>query len=531
YKLAFSEGEPMAPPGTSVPLPALKPGKEGEVTVNLTAPSLAGRYRSVWKARGPDGEFFPFEMYAEIVVASARQDGALFLEDLTVPDGTEVAPGEIFLKRWKVRNSGTTTWGSGYSLAFFGDSQMGSPDALPVPAAKPGETAEISVSLRAPAEPGSHQSTWRLRNPSGQFIGDALFAMINVVRRAADPALIDLMGYVDDVTFADGTQVRPGQRMEKVWRVRNLGTSSWGQGYILVFSSGDRMGGPESIPLPQTAPGQTADLRLTLTAPTAPGLHRSVWKARRPDGQIFEHEMFAEIEVVRELVAGDLVDGARFVRDVTITSGSVRRAGESALKMWQVRNTGSSTWGSGYKIVFSSGHPIDAAPEAVPPAAPGAEVNLSVRLTMPLNPGSYESAWRLQNAKGEAFGDELPLQVILPSPIPPSNQRHGGALISYETFQPGSRVRPGEAIQAILRVRNTGNTTWGSGYSLVHVDGDRLGGSESQPLPACSPGMTVRLALGLKMPDAEGDYRGVWRLRSPDGKLFGSKMPIELAVR
>jgi hypothetical protein len=42
--------------------------------------------------------------------------------------------------------------------------------------------------------------------------------------------------------------------------------------------------------------------------------------------------------------------------------------------------------------------------------------------------------------------------------------------------------------------------------------------------------MTARLALNLKMPDAEGDFFGLWRLRAPDGRIFGSHIPIEVAV-
>jgi hypothetical protein len=34
-------------------------------------------------------------------------DGLTFIEDLTIPDGAFVAPGEVLDKRWQVKNSGS----------------------------------------------------------------------------------------------------------------------------------------------------------------------------------------------------------------------------------------------------------------------------------------------------------------------------------------------------------------------------------------------------------------------------------------
>ncbi|MDX1435532.1 MAG: NBR1-Ig-like domain-containing protein, partial [Anaerolineales bacterium] len=439
--------------------------------------------------------------------------------------------GEIFLKTWQVRNTGTTIWSAAYSLGHFGDDQMGAPDSLKIPAVKPGENGSISVSLRAPDLPGAHQSTWRLRDPGGQFFGDALFALVEVAPPDPTISLVDLMGYVDDVTIADGTKIEPGQTFLKVWRVRNLGTSTWGSGFELVFDAGHKMDGPDSISLPAAKPGETVDIRLPLAAPGEAGTHRSVWKARNPDGEIFKFEVFAEIEVVRDASSGVDVDSAKFLSDVTIQPGEVLLAGEALLKTWRVRNTGTTTWDRDYELIFEAGSPIEFEAEPVPPAPPGAEVNISARMRMPLNPGAYDATWRLQNPAGNLFGEALPLEAVIPSPIPAANQRDGGSILSYETFKPGTGVMPEEEIQVLLRVRNTGTTTWENGYSLVHAEGEIFGGPASQPLPQCEPMRTTQLALNLKMPEAEGDYAGVWRMRGPDGKLFGSKVRVELAVR
>jgi len=92
-----------------------------------------------------------------------------FVSDVTFKDGTLVSPGQPVNKVWRVRNTGTAQWKSGYSLVFFGGEQMGGPGELPLPEANPGDTRDISLALVAPAEIGVHRSAWKPRNPQGIF--------------------------------------------------------------------------------------------------------------------------------------------------------------------------------------------------------------------------------------------------------------------------------------------------------------------------------------------------------------------------
>lgn len=95
-----------------------------------------------------------------------------FVADVTVPDGTTFKPGDTFVKTWKLRNSGTSTWGSGHSLVFVSGEQMGAPNSIPLSVTvPPGETADVSVSLTAPQSPGSYFSFWALRGPAGNIFG------------------------------------------------------------------------------------------------------------------------------------------------------------------------------------------------------------------------------------------------------------------------------------------------------------------------------------------------------------------------
>lgn len=226
------------------------------------------------------------------------RDEAQYGADVSVPDGTKFAPGAFFKKIWQVRNTGTTTWGDGYALAFFADNPMGAGAGARVPTAKPGESVQVAVELTAPLIPGSYQTTWRLKNPAGQFFGEILYTQISVVPQDEAKAKVSEARFVDDITIPDGTPVRPGARFTKTWRIRNSGETTWTDQFQLVFAGDERMGGPEFVTLPATRRGSTADVSVTLIAPTTPGVYRSTWRPRDPQGDFFEHDMYAEIRVI-----------------------------------------------------------------------------------------------------------------------------------------------------------------------------------------------------------------------------------------
>src|SRR4030095_2873824 len=79
---------------------------------------------------------------------TAACDQAQFIRDVTIPDGTVIAPGTTFKKTWRLRNIGTCTW-SGYSLVFDRGESM-SPVADPIGTVAPGQEVDVSVTFTAP---------------------------------------------------------------------------------------------------------------------------------------------------------------------------------------------------------------------------------------------------------------------------------------------------------------------------------------------------------------------------------------------
>ncbi|HEX8217632.1 MAG TPA: NBR1-Ig-like domain-containing protein [Chloroflexia bacterium] len=105
--------------------------------------------------------------------------------------------------------------------------------------------------------------------------------------------------------------VYPGQAPVKTWRLKNTGTSIWGNGYKLVFRYGDRLGTPESINVPTTRKDQTADLSVQLQIPgnIAPSNYKGYWQLRNSQGTYFGPEIWYSVQVPSpQPVTGNGVD-------------------------------------------------------------------------------------------------------------------------------------------------------------------------------------------------------------------------------
>lgn len=100
-------------------------------------------------------------------------DRGTFVTDVTYKDGTEVIAGTTFVKTWRLRNNGSCTWNSSYSLVFDSGDALGGPASvqLTTGTVAPGQEIDVSVTLKAPETPKTYQGYWKLRNGSGLVFG------------------------------------------------------------------------------------------------------------------------------------------------------------------------------------------------------------------------------------------------------------------------------------------------------------------------------------------------------------------------
>jgi hypothetical protein len=102
------------------------------------------------------------------------------------------------------------------------------------------------------------------------------------------PTCTNSAEFVKNLSIADNTALKPGAMFAKIWQVKNTGTCTWTPFYALVYASGESMGSPAMLSLPQTVkPGDTVDIRLSLVAPAIPNTYTGYWYLRDESGVLF----------------------------------------------------------------------------------------------------------------------------------------------------------------------------------------------------------------------------------------------------
>ena len=90
---------------------------------------------------------------------------------------------------------------------------------------------------------------------------------------------------IADVTVPDNTVMASGQKFTKTWRFLNNGKCNW-NGYTVAFYAGDRMGTPDSSPVPPTEAGKTVDVSIELIAPSSDGAYTGFYVLKNGKGEI-----------------------------------------------------------------------------------------------------------------------------------------------------------------------------------------------------------------------------------------------------
>jgi hypothetical protein len=97
---------------------------------------------------------------------------AEFVKNLSIGDNTQFESGVPIVKVWQIRNVGTCTWTTAYTLNFFGGEPMGGPASVNLSQdVPPGETIDISLNLITPNSPGPFSGNWVLKDATGNAFG------------------------------------------------------------------------------------------------------------------------------------------------------------------------------------------------------------------------------------------------------------------------------------------------------------------------------------------------------------------------
>ncbi|MDY6873272.1 MAG: NBR1-Ig-like domain-containing protein [Chloroflexota bacterium] len=91
----------------------------------------------------------------------------------TIPDGTDMTPGESFTKTWTLKNTGACQWTSDFDVVFTSGDAMNAPASLQLTngTVSEGQSVQIKIDLKAPNAAGTHRGEFKLRNANGLLFG------------------------------------------------------------------------------------------------------------------------------------------------------------------------------------------------------------------------------------------------------------------------------------------------------------------------------------------------------------------------
>jgi hypothetical protein len=111
---------------------------------------------------------------------------------------------------------------------------------------------------------------------------------------------------------------------------------------------------------------------------------------------------------------------AAYVADVTYPDDSVLEQEAKFVKTWRIRNSGTCRWEAGTTFAFLTEDKLGEVDSvAVPVTEPGQEIEISVDMQAPGEPGTYRSDWQLKNTAGTRFGGVFYVKIVVAEPGTP----------------------------------------------------------------------------------------------------------------
>jgi hypothetical protein len=372
--LIFDSGEKMGAPASSALPTTVNPGQTVDITVDMTAPSVAGHYFGYYKFKSASGGVFGIgstankSFWVEINVTSSSGTGYDF-----------------------TANAASATWSTGAGASTFPGTD-GSANGFALKQDKPKfengiESAQAGM-LFVPnnVNNGYIQAIY----PAFKVLsGDRFQSTIGCEYSATTCYVAYRLDYQIG-TGAVKTFWTFREKYEGLTYNVNLDLSSLaGQDvkFILVISAygpsaGDRAlwGNPIIARAGGTVVTNTPIVTVTGTPPTA-------------------------IPTKSATPAPSTCDRAQFVSDVTVPDGTSFAPGFVFSKTWRLKNVGTCTW-TNYSLIFDSGEKMGGPDSANIPTsvAPGQTVDITISLTSPTTAGTYRGYWKLKNNSGIPFG-------------------------------------------------------------------------------------------------------------------------------
>jgi hypothetical protein len=421
--------------------------------------------------------------------AQTCTDRAQFIADVTVPDGTRYDPGATFKKTWRLKNIGTCTWTTSYSLVFDSGERMGAPASVTFPASVgPGQTVDLTVDMTAPNAAGHYIGYWRFKNASGTLFGIGLYANkswwveINVTGSSQGGVAYDFTANAGSATWSSGAGGLsfPGTNPDTKGFALKADPPSFESGVIasqpgLLFSPHQITNGFIQAVYPDFAVQSGDRFQATVGCEFNA---TSCYVAYRLDYQV--GSTIRTFWSFREKYEG-------WTYNVNLDLSPL--AGQTAKFILYVSAYGSpvgdfALWGN--PIIARKGSTPPPTVTGTPPTATPSRTPGPVTVTVP--PSSCDKAQFVRDV----------------------------------TIPDGTTMAPGATFTKTWRLKNVGQCAWSTSYQLVFFSGEQMGAAASAAFPQnVAVGQTVDISINMTAPSAAGSYRGYWMFKNASGTLFG----------
>lgn len=188
-----------------------------------------------------------------------------------------------------------------------------------------------------------------------------------VPANTAIPATVgctDSAKFVSDVTIPDNSIITSNTAFTKTWRLKNTGTCTWNNNYLVAYISGTTMSQQPGYWIVQQGqtivPGQTVDVSVGMTAPVDSGNYASYWGLKKVDGQFMPiqggangNSFYVKIKVNDGSIPPGAITNASIDIDLEQGSGTVCTADATYLVHAYITADGPAT--ASYEIESTAG--------------------------------------------------------------------------------------------------------------------------------------------------------------------------------
>ncbi len=417
--------------------------------------------------------------------AQTCSDWAQFVADVTVPDGSIFDPSQAFTKTWRLRNIGTCTWTTAYTMVFDSGTQMSSTASVPFgTSVAPGGTIDLTVSMTAPNAAGHYIGYWKFKNAAGTLFG---------------------IGYTANRSWWVEINVRGTPTTGVAYDfTANAGSATWSSGaggLSFPGTDGDAKGFALKLDQPNFESGVVATQPGLLVSPQQ--LTNGFIQARYPDFTVQSGDRF-QATVGCQANATSCYVAYRLDYEV---NGVIRT-------FWTFR-------------------------EKFEGLTYNANLNLSPLAGQTVKFILYVSAWGSPVGDRALWGNPVIARqgvVITPTGTPPTSTPTNtpgpvtvppsacdrAQFVADVNIPDGTVLAPGATFTKTWRLKNVGACAWSTSYQLVFFSGEQMGAAASAPFPQnVAVSQTVDISINMTAPSAAGSYRGYWMFKNASGALFG----------